>query len=200
MNLLGVFAIVGLYAWLTNRFLPKDKSAEPFYYSKKWGMYFMLFAPLTALNSSHLITKGDFGFFFAQLVILTPVQFAIGYIAGWVRGRFFSGNNQKTLQELSSSALAPKRVFTPVPDEEGAYARAADELETNQVDKATWARAFADADGDADKTKARYISLRVKKLTGEVQAQGAPITAIQLQTGDAGQGVASDSGGRLETG
>jgi hypothetical protein len=153
----------------------------------------MLFAPLTALNSSHLITKGDFGFFFAQLVILTPVQFAIGYIAGWVRGRFFSGNNQKTLQELSSSALAPKRVFTPVPDEEGAYARAADELETNQVDKATWARAFADADGDADKTKARYIALRVKKLIGHPPVQ-ASITRGALHSSAAEQPAAIDTG------
>lgn len=84
-------------------------------------------------------------------------------------------------------------------EEESAYERAAVELETNQVDKATWARAFADADGDVDKTKARYIALRVKKLTGEVQAQVAPIAAIQPQTEDAGQGAASDSGGKLET-
>jgi len=84
-------------------------------------------------------------------------------------------------------------------EEESAYERAADELETNQVDKATWARAFADADGDADKTKARYIALRVKKLTGSVQAQGSQITAIQPQIGDAGQGAASDFGGKLET-
>lgn len=84
-------------------------------------------------------------------------------------------------------------------DEESAYERAAVELETNQVDKATWARAFADADGDADKTKARYIALRIKKLTGEVQAQVAPIPAIQPQTEDAGHGAAPDSGGKLET-
>ena len=82
---------------------------------------------------------------------------------------------------------------------ESAYERAADELETNQVDKATWARAFADSDGDTQKTKARYIALRVKKLTGEVQAQGAPITANQPQAEVVGQGAASDSDGKLET-
>ncbi len=47
------------------------------------------------------------------------------------------------------------------------YQHAWHELETGTVDKALWARAFAEADGDEKKAKAAYIRFRVVALTNE---------------------------------
>jgi hypothetical protein len=79
-----------------------------------------------------------------------------------------------------------------VVDEESAYAHAADELEANHVEKATWAKAFSEADGDTEKAKARYIKLRVIKLTTQEPAL-ASVTGAQLRSGNARQTSPVDS-------
>lgn len=49
------------------------------------------------------------------------------------------------------------------------YQRAWHELESGGFDKALWARAFAEADGDENKAKAAYIRFRVAALTNEAR-------------------------------
>jgi len=48
--------------------------------------------------------------------------------------------------------------------EDKAYDQVGQELETNNVDRATWTKAFAMADGDDKLTRSRYIRLRVERL------------------------------------
>ncbi|HUX30541.1 MAG TPA: DUF2628 domain-containing protein [Thiobacillus sp.] len=85
-------------------------------------------------------------------------------------------------------------------EEESAYTRAADELETDQLDKATWARAFAESDGDTQRTKARYITLRVKKLTQQPPAQNStPMVSGQSPHGGIAQTSPVDLSNNLLT-
>ena len=44
-------------------------------------------------------------------------------------------------------------------------AQAFEEIEMNNADKLCWAKAFEEADGDINKTKARYIKYRSKMGT-----------------------------------
>lgn len=48
--------------------------------------------------------------------------------------------------------------------DERLFAVAWDEVESQKVKKGLWAKAFADAGGDEDKTKSIYLALRVKRL------------------------------------
>lgn len=72
----------------------------------------------------------------------------------------------------------------------------ADELETNQIDKATWTRALAEANGDERKTKAKYIKLRVDQLSAStLRANGTdgPTHVDDPQRGsDASSSLPSD--------
>ena len=45
-----------------------------------------------------------------------------------------------------------------------AFEQAANELESGEIDKSIWARAFSEAKGDEPASKANYISLRVERL------------------------------------
>lgn len=52
----------------------------------------------------------------------------------------------------------------PTNDDTKLYAQAWEELESSERDNGLWAKAFADSDGDDDKTKAFYIKSRVQQL------------------------------------
>ncbi len=57
--------------------------------------------------------------------------------------------------------------------DESIYAQIADELELGTPDRALWTRATADSDGNADKTKAVYIRLRLADLKRKQAAAAA---------------------------
>lgn len=61
-------------------------------------------------------------------------------------------------------------------DDEHLYAQAMAEIESGQTQPGLWAKAFADADGDESKAKARYLTLRVKALSA-APVQQAPVCA-----------------------
>ena len=72
------------------------------------------------------------------------------------------------------------------------YQQAYEELETNAIEKATWAKSFADADGNEDKAKALYIKRRVAALAGE--GRNEDVLESEHQTRIAEQSVGGDSG------
>ncbi len=57
------------------------------------------------------------------------------------------------------------------PLEEQVYAIAAQEIAQKRFAPGLMAKAFSDADGDKDRTVARYIKLRVQQLHDEIQAE-----------------------------
>lgn len=69
------------------------------------------------------------------------------------------------------------------------YKLIAGEIQDGKQDVSTWTRAFAEADGDEAKTKARYIRLRVIQLQGGATAQTAltvPAANLAARTADLG--------------
>lgn len=55
-----------------------------------------------------------------------------------------------------------------VQDEDSVYEQAYEELESESVKKSTWAKAFAEAEGDENKARAFYIKNRVESLKKEM--------------------------------
>ena len=47
------------------------------------------------------------------------------------------------------------------------YEQAWSEIESDNLKKSLWAKSFSECNGDSDKTKAKYIKLRVQELTNE---------------------------------
>ncbi|HVL54879.1 MAG TPA: hypothetical protein VM491_00105, partial [Burkholderiaceae bacterium] len=64
----------------------------------------------------------------------------------------------------NGGARAAEPIPAPLRRVENPYEQALNELESRTVHRATWARAIAEGDGDAEKTKARYIRLRAEAL------------------------------------
>jgi hypothetical protein len=56
-------------------------------------------------------------------------------------------------------------------EEEALYERAAHEIAEGNIRPGLWAKATASADGDDQKARARYLSLRVEQLTVQMRAQ-----------------------------
>ena len=61
----------------------------------------------------------------------------------------------------------------PMTSDNDVYAAALAEIEEQRVNKGTWARSFAESDGDESKAKATYIKLRVAALTEQATRKEA---------------------------
>ena len=83
---------------------------------------------------------------------LMPSVFGLGVY-------WYMGVHRKPLQPFFKS----KR-FATQKNQDWAYEQAALEIDNNSMDKAMWARTFAECDGDENKAKARYINKRVEWL------------------------------------
>lgn len=59
----------------------------------------------------------------------------------------------------------------PTNDDTKLYAQAWEELESSERDNGLWAKAFADSEGDDDKTKALYIKFRVEQIKEQQEEQ-----------------------------
>ena len=169
--------------WLRKMITPQGQPDTPQELGRAWAGWVIFVSCATQLSA--FIGELDAASFFYWL-IGGGAMTAVAYAAGWGYGKWFkfSGPPMSPPHDLPSapSAGMPDKSVA----EENAYARAADELETNQVDKATWARAFSESDGDAEKSKARYITLRVKKLTQQTPAlNSSPMFSGQSQHGGA---------------
>lgn len=181
--------------WLRKMIAPQGRPDTPQELGRAWAGWVIFVSCATQLSA--FIGKLDAASFFYWL-IGGGAMTAVAYAAGLGYGKWFKFSSPP----ISSRHDLPRAPSVGIPDpsvaEEDAYARAADELETNQIDKATWARAFAESDGDADKTKARYIAFRVKKLIGQAPLQ-ASITRDSLQSRVAEQSAAIDTGNSPRT-
>ena len=55
--------------------------------------------------------------------------------------------------------------------EEQIFEQVAREMHSNDIRPGLWAKAFAESNGDPDRTRARYISLRANSIVKEIAAQ-----------------------------
>ena len=55
--------------------------------------------------------------------------------------------------------------------EEKIFEQVAREMHSNEIRPGLWAKAYAESNGDPDRTRARYISLRANSIVKEMAAQ-----------------------------
>ncbi len=62
--------------------------------------------------------------------------------------------------------------------EEQIFEQVAREMHSNEIRPGIWAKAFSESNGDPDRTKARYISLRANSIVKEIAAQQSNVPAV----------------------
>lgn len=109
--------------------------------------------------------------FISMLFSILSVIFSV-YFAGWLMKKVISASKgviavsekaKKSLGELANHDHGKDELYT----------QALRELRDNRTDEATWARAYMDAAGEANRAEALYIKYRVKRLNIEGSAEGA---------------------------
>lgn len=85
---------------------------------------------------------------------------------------------KRTLKSAAAATVSPtqgRQSSRPIND---AFAEALSEIEESRLDKGVWARAYADASGEAEKAKALYIKARAEALkNGGVWQATQPLAA-----------------------
>jgi hypothetical protein len=85
---------------------------------------------------------------------------------------------KQTLSQ-SNNKVSSSSINTDESTEEGYWAEAMAELESNQRRPGVWAKAFSEADGDVAKANAAYMKARVKQMHDLVQAEAAKLVSQQ---------------------
>ena len=169
MGALRVLIAVGISAAAYKLISPKGKSAKPLDSARRgvaWGTFSALtttlpdvlhdFSPQSWLKLAVcLIASVIFGFL---------VGFTVGSIKFRNRKPKVDESNSETEEKGKAESFSTSVVIAQVGGD--IYTTVADEIESKNVDRGVWARAFAEANGDADKTKAAYIRLRVNQSGG----------------------------------
>lgn len=70
--------------------------------------------------------------------------------------------------------------------EEALYAMALEELSNEEIRPGLWAKAFADSEGDENRTRATYLKLRVQQIKDELAALDRAMHRFNKEWGDTG--------------
>lgn len=132
--------------------LPKSSHAFGCAVALLGGALFRIVAMNTSAGSDALFPKTDEAVAFYHAIV--PACVAVIFL-------HFAKKSASKLVEARPSTME-------APDEE-VFLQVARELAANQKDEALWMKAFALENGDAAKTKAHYVRLRVEKLQGAAQ-------------------------------
>ena len=89
--------------------------------------------------------------------------FAIG--AAWIGAMAVLKRTPGVVSEVSE--VAKQRAVQQDELEEAVYSAISEELETGNIDRASWIKAYERANGDKQRAKAEYIRLRKKKLLNQ---------------------------------
>ncbi len=133
---------------------------------------FKILAAFGQENTARGIVEAIFMFIGAFLVTGIPA-----FILGWATGKdeppiSEPGAVSVTNPAGDSNSEPYNHVEQARVSGDAAYAQALSEIETGQTDKALWARAFAEADGDENRVKAAYIKSRAARLLTKTNHKG----------------------------
>ena len=131
------------------------------HYSKRLRMTFavltaVIFTVIKLWNTPLEITV-------SVVLIALPIPILFGVVCYWILG----------IERKPGVTPLKNRIQQNMEKEskqDWAYEKATIELENNTIEKAIWARAFSDCDGNDARTKAVYIRLRVERLLSEEAA------------------------------
>ena len=116
---------------------------------RKWLAWTVASLTLT-LGTRFIAHNFDLNFL-AQWAIGVVVFGGLAYGLGWAYWKLV---REKPWKRIFSARMAE-------PDKDRLYEIAWKEIEIESVDKGLWAKAYAESDGDREKTKARYLKSRV---------------------------------------
>ena len=126
-------------------------------YGRKFSAYIMFF---TIIGSAHNFIRKDFidaVFSLIITIILFPtVAYGVGYIFGFIK-------LSRRGQAENSTGVESGRAESVATDDH--WEQAYKEVNGGERVTAIWARAFSEADGDENKAKARYLSMRFAQLS-----------------------------------
>lgn len=192
----GLGGMVGW--WLRKLIAPKGKPDSAHEVGRVWAGWVAFGVCLSLLT--RFFGRLDLDSF-AVLVAVGGIWIAFGYALGWAYGRFFKFKNAAKLDDhvaTASQALGKNsnpvtpmaNTYQPVPveqpkeeeqPEETLWADALSEFGGENRKPGLWAKAFATADGDETKAKARYLQSRVAELQAEQQMQQHDKAAAKLR-------------------
>ena len=87
-------------------------------------------------------------------------------------------------QDAQDAQGVQRAIINDPPDIDAFYDSVGKELEDEKLDRATWTRAFAEADGNDAKARAAYIQLRVAKLVAAYETEKAANAEAERLAGD----------------
>jgi hypothetical protein len=99
--------------------------------------------------------------------LLSPVLFIVNKK---IKSKTVERSKASNEVSMGTGVESPAQNNEPLNDlndkEDSCYEQALNEYETNKTDRATYAKAIVESNGDQEKTRATYIKLRVEKLLG----------------------------------
>lgn len=117
------------------------------------------------------------------------------WLSNPMSGQSAQADNKMTSKAVATETTTPhysdEMIATPSSTELSAkvedqiYAQIADELDSDNIDKATWTKAYAASDGEDKKSRSAYIKLRFERLVLnlEVMPSQQPLTGDQSNNG-----------------
>lgn len=147
----------------------------PLDYARKWLASAFFLTCLSALPSFIRYLDANS---FAIWVLLTVVTGTFAGTFGWLYGRFYKfNNNNRSKSNSRRGHVANKSDITDTYYYEIAWK----ELIIKRVNEGLWAKAFAQADGNMEKTKAIYLESRARQLRENEQSRKSETLLRQKQ-------------------
>ena len=158
--------------WLYRLFRVKHPQT-PIHYARIWLAWSLFIASLTKLPSffRHLDANS-----FAVWVLLSVVSGTLAGSIGWLYGRFFKLHIYESRKPNSISGQTA--INTNINDTYY-YEIAWKELLIKRINEGLWAKAFAQADGNIEKTKAIYLELRARQLRESERSRKTKVKSKQ---------------------
>lgn len=134
-----------------------------------------------------IFRKNKYIFLFGTILSFNPLVWFVNGV--YLRNRWNHPEVNKNKDRIPLNSLvqskATEQEISPS-DEEAIYEQAAQELESHTLKKGLWAKAIAEADGNENIARARYIKTRSQQLLNESAQQAQIERALQMKPDNGG--------------
>ncbi len=143
----------------------KHALTTPIDYSRKWLATTIFIVSLASLPEFFRDYNAEpLARWVAGILFFGLIAFISGFIYGKIKGKPEALSNTNVVADNNKKEKDTMNVKV---DDTTFYEIAWSEIEGNKLNKALWSKAFAECEGDENKSKAMYIKLRTNQLTDE---------------------------------